>query len=255
MFPRSPYLPKVLRNILLCSFYRLTGKLNYPSRILPKTFFKNLIDIDFLFGSQRVYFLRSSDKPQDLTFNNLGDTFTLKEDNINYSEIPNLSVNLIGGRFKIRHAKFKLDINSEACKHWDGKSSVFLSEHLNNYSVSSTFCPVFIDPKYIHDLNIPYDRPQDKHVDNLLKALEIDIKPDNKKYHFKGRLKFVSVPTNLNYWHVELRIYDFNNEPINYRSSNWTKELCRQILSDVICVNAFPLVPSFVSIPNKYFKK
>jgi len=89
----------------------------------------------------------------------------------------------------------------------------------------------------------------------FLKSLEIDNKPEDKKYHFNGRLKLVPVPANLNYWHIELKIYDFKDEPLNYNSSTWLKELCRQTLSNVVSVNSSPLVPSFSSIPSTYFKK
>lgn len=254
MFPKFQFSQKALRNILLCSFYRIIGKLKYPSRILPKTCFKNYIEFDSLFEGQTVYLLRRSDSPLDLTFNHLDDTYTLKDDILNLSDIPNLSVNLIGGRFKIKHAKFKLDIKSEACKLWDGKSSIFLSDHLNNYSISDTFCHIFFDSTNIHDLDVPYSKPYDKKLENLLKSLEKDIKPENNKFHFIGKIKFIPMPTNLNYWHVELKIFDFNNEPIKYNNSNWLKEFCRQILSDVVCVNTSPLTPSVESIPSKFFK-
>ena len=255
MFPNFQYLQKVLRNILLCSLYRILGKLKYPNKILPKSNFKNLIEFDSLFKSQSVYLLRRSDLSLDLTFNTIGDLYTLKEDILSLSDFPNMSVNLIGGKFKIKHAKFIIDIKSDACKKWDGKSSVFLSDHIESYSIADALCHIFIDPTNIHELNIPYDKPYDKNLENLLKSLEIDIKPENKKYHFTGKIKFVSEPANLNYWHFELKIYDFKNEPIDYKSSAWLKELCRQILCDVVSVNTSPLVPSVVKIPSKFYKK
>jgi hypothetical protein len=255
MFPRFRSLPKALRNALLCSFYRITGKLKYPSEILPKTCFKAFIDLDSLMKEQRVYFLRRSDKPLNLTFNHLGDIFTLKDDVISYNEIPNLSVNLMGRFYKTKYVKFKLEINSNASKPWDGKSTIFLSDHVSSFSITNSFCPIFIDSINIHELIIPYNRPQEKDLDNQLKVLGLDYKAENKKYRLKGKIKFIPAPINLNYWHAELKIFDYKNELINYKSSNWIKEWCKQILTDVVAVNSSPTEPSFVIISDKHFKK
>lgn len=254
MFPRSQNLLKVLKNILLCSFYRLTGKLKYPVRILPKTYYKNLIDIDTLIGGQNVFFLRRSDESHINTFTQLGDTYILRDDFFGNNEIPNLSINLLGGRYKTKHAKYKLDIHSEAALSWDGESAVFLSDHLNNYSIVKEFSTIYIDSTNIHDVTIPYGVPENPHYRKLLSAFGKDSQVKNGRYHVEGKIKFVPAPTNLNYWHCELKIFDFGNEVIEYKSVNWVKELCGQIIKDVIIVNSYSSISSLTPIKSKIYK-
>lgn len=255
MFPRFHYSQKALQNILLCSLFRLFGKLHYPARILPKIKFRNILDIDSLIVNQHVYFLRRSDHTVENTFNVLGNKYTLKEDVLTYSDIPGLSLNIVGGRFKLKHLKFKLNGKSSAVLPWDGSSSIYLCDHLNNYEIAGIYSPIFIDSEYTHNLNIPYSRPYDKHLKNLLIALGREVVPENNICNFTGRLKFVPAPTNLNYWHVELKIFDVEKNEINKKSSTWIRTLCEQILNDVIAANALPQIPEPVKIPSSFYIK
>lgn len=255
MFPKYPHLLKVLRNIWLCSFYRLTGKLKYPNSILPKTCFKNFLEFDTLIENQQIFLLRRSDKPLEHTFSILGGNYILCQDAIEDSDLLDLSLNLLGGKFQIKHIKFIPKIKSEACYPWDGKSSIYLSDHLHNYSVVEVPCYIFIDSSNIHNETISYSRTQDKPLDKHLKSLGKTFKPENKIYNFESRVKFVAVPTNINYWHFELRINEFDNDPISNKKPAWVKALCHQIFNDIISVNTSPLVPSYSKIPLSYYKK
>lgn len=49
-----------LKNILLCSIFRYTGRLDYPYSILPRKFYKKTIDIAGLINKQKVVFIRRS---------------------------------------------------------------------------------------------------------------------------------------------------------------------------------------------------
>jgi hypothetical protein len=256
MFLNFQHLLKDLRNILLCSYFIFLGKLKYPSKILPKRSFKNYLDFDVLFDTQSTYLIRRSDRSKEVTFDQLGDTqYILREDVLNIHDIPNLSVNLLGGKFKVQHTKFRVFNKSLGSKRWNGSSKIYLSEHIDSYTIEKEYSPIFIDSTNIHDLSIPYQKPFDKHTERLLRELNIEIKPENNKYNFTGKIRFVPDPINLNYWHFELKVLDYKNEIIDNNSSNWLKEFCGQILRDVIIVNSSPLEPEVVKIPSQFYLK
>jgi len=253
MFQKLQHSLKALRNILLCKYYRLTRKLDYPNSILPKTSYKPIINIDALIKNQSVCLIRRSDKIFEDTFNQLGGEYTLKEDVISYSDVPNLSINLLGGLFEDKHIKYKASLKEPAGKKWDGMTEINLAEHVNGYVVVENFCAIYIHANNIHDITVPYKRPIDKELDKFFKAFEIEPIKEENNYILDGKTKVIHDPINLNYWHVEFKILNFEQGEIKDTKATWKKEYSKQVLKDIIAANAFPAACLYNSIPISFY--
>ena len=251
--------PKTLRNIFLCKWYRLVGKLKYPSSILPKVSYEAKMNMDSLTNSQ-LYLLRRSNNPFDKTFNKMGDYFVLREDAIGYKDVPGLSLNLLGGKFKIRHLKYKVLMKTPASQKWDGTTQIFLSEHLNDFEVVKGGCPIFLDANKLHDKPIPYDREKNSHLDKEVQNFFNNMIPAGidvgNKYKLEARIKLAHDPINLNYWHVEYELYDFQNTRLDAtKGKTWIEDLAKQVFKNIISINSYPVLPAIESISKTAFKK
>jgi hypothetical protein len=249
-------LKKDLENTFLCKYYRLRNRLTYPSFILPKNRYVSLIRISELCTLQRLYILRRSNKTLENTFHIIGDKTILREDSIEPIDVPNMSLNLMGGKFKERHLKFIPKMRTEAVKKWDGFKRIYLSEFLNDYEKIETFCPIYFDVNNIDLVNIPYQQNKSKEINRLL--LELGEKPveKNEKYQFTAQTEVMHDPTFLNYWHVEFKLKDFRGVPIARKQNAWIDDLSRQTIKNILSVNAYHTLPTAISsIPQKYYLK
>lgn len=244
-----------LKNILLCSIIRFTGSPDYPYSILPKKFFKKTIDIPDLIGKQKVILIRRSNKILEDSFNLLGETITLKEDCFSYHEIPELSMNLLGGKFKEDHLRFRVLPKSPGCGIWDGKLRVILSKYKESYEVIPVPCEIFLDGNAIHDQEVPYSRQHTKELEKLSKSLPEIIMVENGIYKMRGKIGIEAVPINLNYWHVETRIFDVEGHRLRYTGATYIKDICQQALTDNICYHSKPSIDEIPKVSFKYYWK
>jgi len=121
-------LPRILRNTLRINFLKFSGKLIFPLEILPKRNYRPVINLSSLIENQSVFILRRSNASFSDTFNELG---YLRESALIPKEIPNLSLNLLGGKFKPKDACFRIINNGQ--KKWMNNEPVFLCEYLKDF--------------------------------------------------------------------------------------------------------------------------
>lgn len=252
MLPNLKNFQKNLQNILLCKWYRLIGRLTFPSKILPRTSYKSQIDIDNLLENLQVYVLRRSDYSLEDTFNELGN---LRSDAVIPKQIPFLSLNMLGGHFKTKHAFIR--IGKEGSRKWIKNEKVYLSEFVNGYEILNKGCSIYIDANSIHNQSFPYSQPSTSELrEEVDKFFKFIPKPTAEKdgFHFQGNVKIVHDPTILNYWHVEYNIFDFKGETIKHKKSKYIEQLCLDILTDIVSVNAYPDVKEITMIPENFYK-
>mgnify|MGYP001021867876 CR=1 FL=1 len=255
MFQKFLTLFQDLKNILLCSIIRYSTKFDYPNSILPRTFYKEKVDISDLIKKQQVVFVRRSSKPFAKTFNVVGELITLKEDSIFYQDIPDLSLNLLGGKYQREHLKYKLNINSDACRTWDGKTKIDLTDFHEYYEVVDVPCEIYFDGNIIHDHIIPYNRQQSKELDKLAKSLPKVFTLDKNTYTFEGKIAFESDPLNLNYWHAETCIFDVEGHRKEYTGARYIKQICEDSLRNVICKYTSPIIEDITPVSIKDYWK
>ena len=247
---------KDLENIFLCKRYRIKKQLTYPSFILPKKRYVHIFQIDGIIAIQDSYILRRSNNSFEDTFNTSDDLITLREDAIEPIDIPNMSLNLIGGKFKEKYLRFIPLMRTDAVESWDGIKRIYLSEFLRQYNESNEFCPVYFHVNRIHGVEFPYQRAKAKELNKILNELGQEPTETNEKYNFRGRTEVVHDPTNLNYWHTEFRLLDFKNDTVPRKSSAWIEEISKQTLTNILCVNAYSTPPTRIkSIPCRFYHK
>lgn len=248
-------LQKVLKDIFFKSWYKLTGKLQFPIEIIPKTSYISLIDLDSLLQKQDVYLLRRSDSNNENTFNELG---FLRTELLKPKDIPFLSLNLLGGFYKPEYAHFRISKRGSA--RWENNEPIFFFEYSNEFEIIEEFCIIYIYANNIHNKSFPYLQPTSSEVNKEVEKFRnaFPNKSPNiigKDYSFEGLTKIIHDPTKLNYWHVEYNLFDFKGDTIKSKSSTYIQKICQTVLTDILCINATNSIGNVTNIPNYYFIK
>jgi len=215
----------------------MADSVEYPERILPKGDYISEIDLVKLLSEYEFAAIvrRSSYKKHDDTFDELG---FLKEGAFveSLKELPGVSCNLLCGEFQHPDIKWKQD--GLAKKNWDGAHRTVKDFGLEDFSdlgeenvaiiipLENLLNAIFQYEKVVKnnsDLKKAIEKEQ-SYVERVSKKETIEI-PKNKKtetgemiatkiikeidvdtYTFDGGVLVKHVPTNGNYWHVELHL-------------------------------------------------
>lgn len=239
-----------LTNILKCKVLQLTGQLKYPLSILPQKSYVHRIDIDALCKEISIFVVRRSQKTGADLFNKFG---KLREDALSETDLINMSMNLLGGAFKLEHLGF--NPTKKATRNWDGKASIFYSKYHDLVQILPHTTPIFFNVLDIHGQNIPYQRSKDKDVNKLMAKLNIKPLETDGKYELYAKSVVNHEPTYLNYWHVEFQIRDVENNLVSNTKSSWKKNVAEMALKHIISVHASLDCAEIVAIPIIYFKK
>ena len=245
-----------LRTTLKVNWYYLCGKLQFPFCIIPKLNYILRIDINKLIENQQVYLLRRV----DLLCNDIFDRYGHLKDKaidqiIDHKRIPNLSLNLLGGKFKPKHCKFQT--LREGNNAWNGIERIDLTQYLSNYRIVKDFCFIFFDANDLHNQEIPYKQTFTKDLKNAIDKFYAEVdKPDliNNQYSLKGYTELEHSPTNLNYWHVEFILSDYQHNPIKHSSSTYINEFCKHVLVNIFCKNVKSKIESIPVITKNFYK-
>lgn len=239
-----------------CKYHVLTGKVNYPQKILPDIKYVHIIvDMDSLLSAQKSYSVHRSALPLTHTFNELG---ILREDAIPIKRIPGLSMNLLGSFFQVEDIEF--NPKSPGSDKWDGLLIVNICDFSESIeTIAPPFCPVFFDISNIHNADVPFERTLNKDLKRkLIQAKIIDDKYRESTKELNYKIKIEHAPTNLNYWHIELTLWDGNSDEetkIENAGSKWKEALCKQALTDVLVANAYSEISDLEEIPSRFYCK
>jgi hypothetical protein len=225
----------------------------FPKEIIPKVGFLSKIPIDELIERQNLIVIRRVDKSSDETFNTIG---TLREDALIPKEIPFLSLNILGGAFKIHHSKYK--INKDGMERWDGNRKIKLFQFRDSFTEIDNYTIIFMDTSKINNQNFPYNQPKsteiNKEIANFFKHVGLPSLSGGE-FNLEGKIKLLHDPLNLNYWHAELNIIDFKGDSMKFKRSKYIEKLCSEIIVNIICINSYKAEPCITSIPKQYYIK
>lgn len=257
MLQKSNTLLKSLRNIFVCKYLRIIRKLDYPYYILPNTKFKIKIDLDSLIKNQDVYILRRSNLEVDETFETIYDEIILNDDAIDDIRIVNLSVNLLGGNFQNKHNKYIA--KREGALNWLG-NKVLLSEHKNDYDIVENKGLIFINTRYLHNIEFPYNLPPDqnlhKDIANFQKTFgsnRVVLNNPKETIRLIGKSYFKHSPINLNYWHLELKVENYTEKAMETPKNKSDKRFLEQLFINIIKLNAIPDIDIVEKIDKPYY--
>lgn len=228
---------KTLQNWFMGLIKFLTNIFTYPICILPHHR-KYIWEIDFdtlVRDGIRVAFVRRSNKPNSETFDELG---FLREDAISPKEVPGLSMNTLGNRFRVNYIKFI--VKKPGSDKWIGIKIRYTKylKLLKCIELANQREPIFFFLADLHDMSFPYKlTTESRDAKKVLKALGYETTKETKEVLLTGRIKIKHVPNNLNYWHAEIHLIDAEKKEIPQAKNAWTKSAAEYALTDLIVIN------------------
>ena len=219
------------------------GSTSYPKIILPRKSYVSQINFDSFTTNYDLIVIRRTDKDTKIAFDELG---KLRVDALipSLKEAPELSMNLFGGLFEIKHLKYIP--KKDGLLEWKNQLNINLKDYLDSFEIEEKVFPIFFLLNEIHNQHFPYDRSsQDPQIVKLKKTMK---KSRNANFIIsKGQTIVVHKPINLNYWHVEFHLKDMETNQIakrkNIKSGNsdyWQNKLCNSALENILTEFAKP---------------
>lgn len=240
----------------------------YPYEVVPKATYKkrlvfkalrsdhpNMFVLRMVKGRKEDYYDESSDN-QELT------------DRIFQGTIQNLSMNLLGGKFKIEHYSFRPK-NDGASDEWNG-GDVDLSLYKDSYIDETPSFYVCFNADDIDGTTYPFPikfsnqderDSMEKKASAIFDEREIQIDQDvvdkfvssEDKVNVQVLMQLVHRPNNLNYWHVTLDTtrpdnseYIMPDEKLNSRDKRQMKAFKQHLME---------LIENIGSVPYKFKKE
>ena len=230
---------------------------HYPEDILPKSSYIMSMDIDELINDNGFVVLsRRIDK--DIEECEMFNGKRMIEAEEFYDNIVNMSLNIHGGNFNIRHIPFRQI--KPGTNNWNGKD-IDMNQFSQCYEYKEVCFPIFLKSTDIHNITLPYHKTFSKEKDyrdtqNLINRYLEPFKPDTE-YILNATVKLRHVPTMLNYWHAELTVLpeDTPEKPLDNKKSAWKKNLFHSISEDVIQRKYTTEQPVINKIKEIFFKK
>ena len=251
------YLPKNLRNILVCSYLIIIRKLKYPYNILPCKKYKIKLDIDILIYINDVFISRLSNLSREESFITIFNQKLLNDDAIDNIRIANLSVNLIGGKFKKNHTKFLA--KGDGAKMWNG-DLVYLVDYLKDYEYYKDRGIIFIDAKKIHNIELPYNLHSDPNLhkevakfQDVVGNCRVITNIPKQEIKVIGKIFLKHSPTNLNYWHLELKVENYSETIIDNPKKNSDKRFLEQVFTNIIKLNSLSSIDTIKKFDKSYY--
>lgn len=209
----------------------------YPKGILPNVEYALKIDIDDLLDKVGNFVVsRRIEGSVDDNIDLFAGQRRLRIEAL--GSIPNMSLNLLGGRFiEKKHTKFR-QLN-EAANDWDGKE-VLIEDYDGKYEALNNCAAVSFRGKNLHRIAVPYKKKiTDKGEMEKLRRLGIDLDrfSDNNDVNLQGVIKLEHKPTMLNYWHLVMDIFPSASEvPIKRADATWKKNIVSFVTQEILTV-------------------
>jgi hypothetical protein len=190
-----------------------------------------------------LFVVRRSNLPLNESYNIVN---KLRSEAVESERIPNLSLNLLGAFFKTLHLKFI--VKKPGSNDWDGKG-INLKDFEGCYYKTSKSDAIILNANKLHNMPIPFKAINSKV--NRERIGKLPFEPNqNNELQGSGVARFIHSPTNLNYWHIELNVIDFNDKVIKKNSSEFDGFAC-DFIHDFISEHAFIKMPRNISYKIK----
>jgi len=229
----------------------------YPAILLPKLNY-HLIDISVLNKVSGILLIRRSEKDSlEETFDELGNVRTdALTKGGSGSKFKHYSINLIGGGFIITHLNLRQI--EEGQQNWVEGASV--EDYLNKFiTLPNPSIPIYFLLQDLHNVPIPYTTTDKEEIEKYRELFEAFNEEPLKQVEVKGTCTIKHVPTNLNFWHVQLETEDSIGKPAKLttpKEDNESKRhsISRYLIEDVIKASAKPNYnPPIIEIPENLY--
>ncbi len=235
----------------------IRGIIIYPRAILPRKNFVQKINFDNHLSNFKFWVVRRTEKKPSEAF----DGITLRVDALisELKDVPEMSMNLLGGLFKIKHLKYIT--KGQANDKWINSEVVRLKDYRESFEIKNEVYPIYFILNDIHNQEVPYNRRPDQQIKKLYKNLNIPLPIAD--FVISTGISIVShKPINLNYWHVEFLLSDIKTEQDvkrkNIKTQDnefWQNNLARNALNDILSVNAKKEIAktNYNKMPNSFY--
>ena len=127
-----------------------------------------------------------------------------------FPHMPHLSMNLYGGLFKPEYVRFAQ--KSPGCNEWDGECIININDFLGCIEENPQAIPVFYESKVISQqairTNVTFtNKDSYKAMKKVFKNVDFPDYYEGIEVTLETDIKIVHVPTNLNYWHLQMEVY------------------------------------------------
>lgn len=203
----------------------------YPSRVLPFSHYRYRLPMQkLLCDYPELAVVRRCKQTQPFVCSAKEKTKMLSSDAFGDNEnLLEMSVNLLGGRFKLKHLPFVPDLELVK-KEWDGHSSNQLPLKKNeDYTILSECGSIAFRVAEINTFVFPYSKSiEKKNYDQLIKEAEkiqekekLNVEKaivgafrqgDNNMTEVYARMHVNHHPNPLNYWHMQMDVYAVGQE-------------------------------------------
>lgn len=234
----------------------------YPKQILPNEDFLNPLLIQELHDEQNGFIMsRRIDKPvSDCSFPSTQGRRQLDIDCLG-ENIERLSMNLMGGAFMTNHLIFQQ--KGEGAKPWKG-GIIRIEDFVSCIVVLPCGFPLYYSSNCLHRrhfcTNLTFAKNEKGKYDSLraaAKSLALTVfTGDEVKVDFESEIFIAHVPTNLNYWHVQMEVKPaFEKDDSYFKNGNsWREDVYVQLLTDILSFEFLEdVTPSVVA--SKYYIK
>lgn len=244
---------------------------NYPTSIIPKKGYHPRIDISKLLEIYpHLAVVRRCDILEPFAFSSTGNKRRLKDDVFADENLLQMSVNLIGGKFRIKHLQYK-PVLGELTKLWDGVSLLSTPINKESYKVASQYTPIYFRVKEINEFAFPYK----KHFDNnaalnswkqkiskrnkehleICKIITEEISTKSTELEVQATLKTNHYPTLANYWHSHIDTYACDSDsPLDYGSKKSEAKRIKRNLREWIVRIAIEKLDGRYRIRQQHFR-
>ena len=188
----------------------------YPTKILPRSYYKLRIDITRIFSEIGDFWVvRRGNGPLSTVSYVFGGKTRLLRDAFG-EKIVGYSMNIIGGAFNpVKHIKYRQI--TKGTNDWNG-SPVFIFDYIHDYKYIKDGFPIFFRASLFQNLEVPYKKPVSKEEHKVLTSDAHKHKIIEDKFDIdglvkvKGHTSLIHSPNCLNYWHIMLQTFPAHDD-------------------------------------------
>ena len=244
----------------------------YPSCIVPRHQYRYRLPMRKLLADYPdVAVVRRCKQEQPFVMSTSGNYRELRTDALE-DNLLEMSVNLLGGLFKMRHLPFAPSLEIAKIE-WDGKQIPVLPVPVDNYSEKSEAGIIGFRVSQVNAFTFPYTKAVEKkdysrlqkEAEKIKKRERLDVdgelveafgQSDKGLTTVRAWLHVNHHPTLLNYWHMQIDVYPAGSEKyLNYDNKSGEARRVRHRLREQLSRLAICELGNSYHIGTCYYKR
>lgn len=244
----------------------------YPRCVVPRMGYRYRLPMCLLLRNYpELTVVRRCDDPNPFAYSGTGNIKKLKDDVFKNENLLEMSVNLLGGSFKLRHLAFSgaFDVTKD---EWNGTEEFDFSRNDEYYSEKTdSFGAISFGVAQVNVFTFPYPKSVDKKDYAALKETGQKIQQEkgieqelvgvlggygNNMTQMMAWLHVNHHPNILNYWHMQIDVYGVGHDGyFKYTDKSADARRVRQQMREHISHIAIYEAGSAYLIGRKYYQR